>query len=63
MPDGWVFKGPVFNSHGFRFVWDEIKIRLTLDGDHILAREMLLQIAKETVSEYVTQTEPFLRAY
>src|SRR5271157_4825461 len=58
IPNGAVIKGPTFNySQGFRFVWDEIKIRFTLDSDHVLAREMLLQIASESVSDYVAKTE------
>ena len=58
IPNGAVIKGPVFNySQGFRFVWDEIKLRFTLDSDHVFAREMLLQIAKENVSDYVARTE------
>lgn len=58
IPNGSVLKGPVFNySRGFRFVWDEIKVRFTLDSDHILAREILLQIAKENISDYVAKTE------
>src|SRR5271157_1181553 len=58
IPNGAVIKGPTFNySQGFRFVWDEIKVRFTLDSDHGFAREMLLQIAKESVSDYVAKTE------
>src|SRR5271167_1768946 len=58
IPNGAVIKGPTFNySQGFRFVWDEIKVRFTLDSDHVFAREMLLQIASESVSDYVAKTE------
>src|SRR5271157_2273495 len=58
IPNGAVIKGTVFNySQGFHFVWDEIKVRFTLDSDHILARQMLLQIAKENVWDYVAKTE------
>jgi len=58
IPNGAVIKGPVFNySQGFRFVWDEIKLRFTLDSDHVFTREMLLQIAREQVSDYVAKTE------
>ena len=58
IPNGAVIKGPIFNySQGFRFVWDEIKVRFTLDSDHIFGRQMLLQIAKESVSDYVARTE------
>jgi small-conductance mechanosensitive channel len=58
VPNGAAIKQPVFNySHGFRFVWDEVKIRLTLDSDHVLAREMLFKVAKENVGDYIAQTE------
>jgi small-conductance mechanosensitive channel len=46
-----VLRSVVFNySQGFRFVWDEIKTRLTYESDHIHARQMLLRIVKETVA-------------
>jgi small-conductance mechanosensitive channel len=58
IPNGAVLKGPTFNySQGFYFVWNEIKLRFTLDSDHVFAREMLLQIARESVSDYVAKTE------
>lgn len=58
IPNGAVIKGPTFNySQGFRFVWDEVKVRFTLDSDHVFARQMLLQIARESVSDYVARTE------
>ncbi len=58
IPNGAAIKQPVFNySQGFRFVWDEVKIRLTLDSNHVLAREMLFAVAKETVYAYLAQTE------
>ena len=56
IPNNAVLKGPVFNySQGFRFVWDEIKIRLTSQSDHQRAREMLLRVTKETVSDYLAE--------
>ena len=58
IPNGAVIKGPTFNySQGFRFVWDEVKVRFTLDSNHVFARQMLLQIARESVSDYVARTE------
>ena len=58
IPNNAVLKGPVFNySQGFRFVWDEIKIRLTSQSDHQLAREMLLLVAKETVNDYLVEAQ------
>ena len=58
IPNNAVLKGPVFNySQGFRFVWDEIKVRLTCASDHQQAREMLLRVAKETVSDYLVEAQ------
>jgi small-conductance mechanosensitive channel len=56
IPNNAVLKGLVFNySQKFRFVWDEIKIRLTSESDHWHAREMLLRVGKETTSDYVVE--------
>ncbi len=58
IPNSAVLKGLVCNySQGFRFVWDEIKIRLTCGSDHEHAREMLLRVAKETVSDYLVEAQ------
>src|SRR5208283_2847243 len=58
IPNGAVIKGPTFNySQGFRFVWYEVKVRFALDSDHVFARQMLLQIARQSVSDYVARTE------
>jgi small-conductance mechanosensitive channel len=52
IPNSLVLKGPVFNfTQGFRFVWDEIKVSLTAQSDHRLAKAMLMAIAEEVVSE------------
>ncbi|MCU1333454.1 MAG: small-conductance mechanosensitive channel [Candidatus Angelobacter sp.] len=58
IPNSVVLKGLVFNySQGFRFVWDEIKIQLTCGSDHQHTREMLLRVAKETVSDYLVEAQ------
>ena len=58
IPNSAVLKGLVFNySQEFRFVWDEIKIRLTSGSDHQQAREMLLRVAKETISDYLVEAQ------
>jgi len=54
IPNSLVLKGPVFNyTQGFRFVWDEIKVTLTPQRDHRFARAMLLNIAQETVADFM----------
>jgi small-conductance mechanosensitive channel len=56
IPNSVVLKGLVFNySQGFRFVWDEIKIRLKSDCDQSHAREMLLRVGKEAISDYLVE--------
>jgi small-conductance mechanosensitive channel len=58
IPNSVVLKGLVFNySQGFRFVWDELKIKLTSGSDHQYAREMLLRVAKESVSDYIAEAQ------
>ncbi len=58
IPNCFALKGPVFNySQGFRFVWDEIKVPLTVQSDHRLAREMLLRVAEETVAHFLVEAE------
>jgi small-conductance mechanosensitive channel len=58
IPNSAVLKGMVCNySQGFRFVWDEIKIRLTWQSDHEHAREMLLRVAAETVSDHLAEAQ------
>ena len=58
IPNSAALKGPIFNcSQGFRFVWDEIKVPLTGDSNHLLAREMLLRIANEAVAGYMEEAE------
>lgn len=58
IPNSIVLKGLVFNdSQGFRFVWDEVKIKLTAASDHQRAREILLRVAKETVGDYLVEAQ------
>ena len=58
IPNSSVLKGLVFNySQGFRYVWDEIKVRLTPESDQWHAREMLLRVGKETVSGYLADAQ------
>ena len=60
IPNSAAFKGPIFNySQGFRFVWDEIKVCLTLESDHLQAREILFDTAKDVVAGYLVEAEHF----
>jgi small-conductance mechanosensitive channel len=56
IPNSTVLKGSVFNySQGFSFVWDEIKVVLTIESDAVLAREMLLRVAKAAIGDYLVE--------
>jgi small-conductance mechanosensitive channel len=51
-------KGSVFNySHGFRFIWDEIKVPFTTTSDCKFAKEMLSRVAKEAIGEYMLEAQ------
>jgi small-conductance mechanosensitive channel len=63
IPNSTVLKGAVFNySHGFRFLWDEIKVPLTATSDCKLATEMLLRVAKEAIGEYLLEAQTSWKA-
>ncbi|WP_274473875.1 mechanosensitive ion channel family protein [Mangrovimonas aestuarii] len=57
LSNAFVFKGPVYNySRDFPFVWDEFNIPIRYGSDKNLAKEIILEIAEKTLSEYVTQS-------
>ncbi len=58
IPNNAVLKGSVFNySQGFPFIWDQIKVVLTITSDPALARAMLLRVAKEVIGEYLVEAQ------
>jgi small-conductance mechanosensitive channel len=58
VPNNIVLKVPVFNySQGFQFIWDEIKVLFTTSSDSHLAREMLLQAAREAIGDYIVEAQ------
>ena len=58
VPNNIVLKVPVFNySQGFQFIWDEIKVLFTTTSDAQLAREMLLQAAREAIGDYIVEAQ------
>jgi small-conductance mechanosensitive channel len=58
IPNGFVLKGPVFNSsQGFSFVWDEIIVPFTAESDHIAAKEMLQRVVIEAVAKFLVDAE------
>lgn len=58
IPNSTVLKASVFNySQGFRFVWDEIKVVLSVTSDCQFAKEMLLRVAGVTIGEYLGEAQ------
>jgi small-conductance mechanosensitive channel len=58
IPNSTVLKASVFNySQGFPFVWDEIKVVLSVTADCQLAREMLLRVAGAVIGEYLIEAQ------
>ena len=57
LSNAFVFKGPVYNySKDFPFVWDEFNIPIRYSSDLELAKSIVINIASETLSEYVSQS-------
>ncbi len=51
--NSFVFKEPVLNYSGeFPFLWDEITVPVKYGSDHHLARQILKNIAGETIGDY-----------
>ncbi|CAM1335253.1 mechanosensitive ion channel family protein [Tenacibaculum aestuariivivum] len=55
LSNSFVFKGPVYNySEDFAFVWDEFNLPIRYGSDIELAKVIIVKIASETLSEYVS---------
>jgi small-conductance mechanosensitive channel len=58
IPNNAVLKNAVFNySQGFRFIWDQIKVVLTITSDAGLARATLLRVSNEVIGEYLVEAQ------
>jgi len=56
LPNYLVLKGAVFNyTQGVRFVWDEIKVSLTAQSDHSLARAVLIETVRDAVADGIEE--------
>jgi small-conductance mechanosensitive channel len=54
LSNAFVFKGPVYNySQDFPFVWDEFNLPIRYGSDLELAKELVISVAQEHLSEYV----------
>ncbi|MDX1409500.1 MAG: mechanosensitive ion channel family protein, partial [Saprospiraceae bacterium] len=55
LSNAFVFKGPVYNySRDFPFIWDEFNIPVRYGSDIELAKKIVMDIAKEELSDYVS---------
>src|SRR5680860_393719 len=56
--NAFVFKGPIKNySMDFPFIWDELNILITYGSDVELAKKIVLETAKEQLSEYTKNSK------
>jgi small-conductance mechanosensitive channel len=54
LSNSFVFKGPIYNySQDFPFVWDEFNLPIRYGSDLELAKQIVVEIATETLSDYV----------
>lgn len=57
LSNAFVFKGPIYNySQDFPFVWDEFDLPIRYESDMEMAKSIIVDIASETLSEYVQQS-------
>ena len=57
LSNAFVFRGPVYNySRDFPFIWDEFNLPVRYGSDLELAKQIILKIASEELSEYVAQS-------
>jgi len=57
LSNSFVFKGAIYNySQDFPFVWDEFNLPIRYDSDIEIAKSIVIKIASETLSEYVSKS-------
>lgn len=57
LSNAFVFKGPIYNySQDFPFVWDEFNLPIRYGSDIDLAKKIVVDIASESLSEYVNES-------
>jgi small-conductance mechanosensitive channel len=55
--NAFVFRGPIYNySRDFPFVWDEFDLPVRYGSDRELAKEIVIRIAREVLSDYVAKS-------
>lgn len=57
LSNAFVFRGPIYNySRDFPFIWDEFNLPIRYGSDVELAKEIIIKIASEQLSQYVTES-------
>jgi small-conductance mechanosensitive channel len=58
LSNAFVFKGPIYNySQDFPFIWDEFNIMIRYGSDMDLAKSLMLEVARDILSEYSTNSK------
>ena len=58
LSNAFVFKGPIYNySRDFPFIWDEFNIPIRYGSDIELAKEIIIKVASETLSNYTINSK------
>lgn len=58
LSNAFVFKGPIYNySNDFPFIWDEFNIPIRYGSDIELAKEIVIKVASEALSEYTINSK------
>ncbi len=58
LSNSFVFKGPVYNySKDFPFIWDEIDVLIRYQSDMDKAKEIVISVASEILSEYTSESK------
>ncbi|WP_019670180.1 mechanosensitive ion channel family protein [Eudoraea adriatica] len=57
LSNAFVFKGPIYNySMDFPFIWDEFNLPIRYGSDIELAKDIIIKVATDTLSEYVVDS-------
>ena len=57
LSNAFVFRGPIYNySKDFPFIWDEIDLPIRYGSDLELAKEIVIRVARDNLSGYVTES-------
>ena len=56
--NAFVFKGPIYNySQDFPFIWDEFNLPIRYGSDIDLAKEIVIKVASDTLSEFTRDSK------